>query len=299
MDKPWDMDLTVMSTAGRKHGRVVHCIIPTHNRLGALKRCLSMLLAQTYSRITIYVVNDGSDDGTGVYLASADLPGMVVIEGDGKLWWGGAVELGMRRVLRTAVDNDYILLLNDDTRFKEDFLSKMIEGSLRNGNGAVVAPQYDSTTESFAFTGYRVDYPGMKIVPVKGEQVDATVGRGLLVPMHVVHSVGVVNGRRFRHYMGDLEFTARIKEAGFPLTVAWGASIYSDLAPSDRNARERGLLTRLFHLRSKSNVRDRLAYFCSRGPLKHRYRAPFRMAVWLIRSFFNRSGRKNQTTDKP
>lgn len=48
----------------------VSIIIPTHNRLNLLKRALASCFNQTWPKIEVIVVNDGSEDGTREYLDS-------------------------------------------------------------------------------------------------------------------------------------------------------------------------------------------------------------------------------------
>lgn len=51
-----------------KENNLVTVYIPTHNRLGLLKRALSSIKEQTYQDIQVIVVNDGSSDGTKEFL---------------------------------------------------------------------------------------------------------------------------------------------------------------------------------------------------------------------------------------
>ena len=66
-----------MTAAAHLDAPRISVIIPTRNRLDALKRCLAALDAQTLPRDQweVIVVNDGSTDGTAEYLASGATAG--------------------------------------------------------------------------------------------------------------------------------------------------------------------------------------------------------------------------------
>lgn len=266
----------------------VYCLIPTHNRIESLKNILSLLSTQTYLNICIIVIDDGSTDGTYEHLSKLPHRNMVVLRGDGELWWGGAVALGMKKALSIAKNKDYILLLNDDSIFDQYFINNMIEDSSKHKLGTMVSPQYDINTKIFSYVGYRLDYYRQGITQVKNEPIDATVGRGLLIPIEVVKRVGIINARKFPHYMGDIEFTARIKDYCYDLVIAWSAPIYSDLAPSDVHIQRLGDWQKYFHRRSKSNVFDILKLFHRRGPLWTRLtalpRILSRLGLLVVRS---------------
>lgn len=52
----------------------ISVVIPTHNRRGTLPRAVTSVLGQTMRDFELIIVDDGSTDGTGTYLASLDDP---------------------------------------------------------------------------------------------------------------------------------------------------------------------------------------------------------------------------------
>jgi GT2 family glycosyltransferase len=255
----------------------VFCIIPTYNRLDSLKTIIKNLNNQSYIEIYIIIINDGSTDGTEEYLKHNSQHRMTVIKGDGDLWWGGAMSVGMTTALSKADDNDLLLLLNDDCYFDINYIEEMVKKSTSIQLGAVVSPQYDINTKELSHVGYLINYYKQSITQVKNEPIDASVGRGFLIPVELVKKIGVINARVFQHYMGDIEFSARVKDLKYDLVVAWDAPMYSDLTPSDTHIQQGGAMRKLFHKRSKSNLFNVLKFFHRRGPLWTRVTALPRM----------------------
>lgn len=60
-------------------GPVISVVIPTHNRVGSLPRAVDSVLAQTLGDFELIIVDDGSTDGTGRYLATIADPRVRVI----------------------------------------------------------------------------------------------------------------------------------------------------------------------------------------------------------------------------
>ncbi len=270
----------------------VFCIIPTYNRLGSLKTIIRTLNNQSYTEKSIIIINDGSMDGTEAYLKQVSKHQMIVINGDGDLWWGGAMLVGMKSALLMAEDRDLLLLLNDDCNFATNYIKEMVKKSNSMQLGAVVSPQYDIHTKKLSHAGYILNHYKQSITQVKEEPIDAAVGRGFMIPVEVVKKIGIINARTFPHYMGDIEYSARVKDFRYSLEVAWNAPIYSDLTPSDQHIQQFGEWRCFFHKRSKSNLYDILKLFHRRGPIWTRVTALprifFRLGAFAIRKSANK-----------
>lgn len=250
---------------------MVYCVIPVHNRLEITKRCLGYLCTQDYTAVQIIIVDDASKDGTAEYLAQCGLPNLTVLTGDGHLWWGGAMHLGIDHVTKVAGKDDYLLMLNDDVRVEANYVSTLVSESIAHGGAVMGSPQRDDVTGRLLDFGYRINYWAMRMMPVRtrdqADSVDALPGRGALFPMRAILDAGNINVKAFPHYLGDLEYSARIHELGWSLIISKTADVYSSSENSDENIRRQGVAKEYLSFRSKNSLKQRLWFFSVRGPM--------------------------------
>src|SRR5262245_56876861 len=98
----------------------VAVVVPVHGRLPLTVRFLESFRRVSYPRRQVVVVDDGSPDDTSGRLAR-DFPEVKVLRGNGKLWWAGATNRGVRYALRHGFD--YVLTANNDAVCHPDFLT--------------------------------------------------------------------------------------------------------------------------------------------------------------------------------
>lgn len=248
-------------------GPTVYCVIPVHNRLEITKRFLGCLLGQDYVSVQIIIVDDGSTDGTGEYLAQSGLPNLTVITGNGNLWWGGAMRLGMKHVLEVARTEDFLLMINDDVYIEAGYVKHLVEESKLHGRAVIGSLQCGHTGRMLA-SGYHINYWTMQIIPaeVHATLVDCLPGRGALYPMEAVRQCGLVHSTIFPHYFGDIEYAARAKEMGWPLVISKKARVFTSTESSDAHIKRKGFIYRYLAIRSKDSLVQRLMFFSLRGP---------------------------------
>lgn len=249
----------------------VFCVVPVHNRLDVTRRCVNYLSAQDYPSLQIVIIDDGSTDGTGGYLAQCGLPNLTTLSGDGNLWWGGAMHKGIAHLTNVANKNDYLLMLNDDVVIEADYVSTLVSDSIAHEGSVIGSAQKIEGSGALLSYGCKIDYWGMRIQPIDAslanEDVDALPGRGALFPMPAVLSAGNINVKAFPHYLGDLEYSARIKEMGWKIVISKKADVYISAESSDENVRRQGFKQEYFSFRSKNNLLLRLWFFSLRGPV--------------------------------
>ncbi len=250
----------------------VFVLIPVFNRLAHTQKVVASLRAQTLAdSITIVIINDGSTDGTAAWLA--DQSDLVVIEGDGNLWWGGAMEEALKRVLPQTGSDDYILFQNNDTWFAADYVAQLVAASRENGNAAVGSViMEEGRDRPLVSIGPRVNIDHMAVWDLLSEvsederrapkdvyPVDALSGRGTLYRAEWFKRYGRMRPGLLPHYMADYEVAMRFARAGVPLVVSGRAVVFSP--PVYGTESKRTYWQDRFGRRSPNNVFQRICFY--------------------------------------
>ena len=109
---------TDRSTFTRSSMSQIAITIPVRNRKEITRQILVELNAQIQQcadrehLISVVIIDDGSTDGTGEMIRQ-QFPQFSLLEGDGSLWWTGAICWGMKYALE-KYNPDYFVWLNDD-----------------------------------------------------------------------------------------------------------------------------------------------------------------------------------------
>ena len=104
----------------------IYIIIPVHNRIHFTRSCLISLRSQTNKKFITIVVDDGSSDGT-CEMIQKEFPEVIVLHGNGNLWWTGAINHGVKYAVENAMMDNYILTMNDDIVFGPNYLETLIK----------------------------------------------------------------------------------------------------------------------------------------------------------------------------
>jgi glycosyltransferase involved in cell wall biosynthesis len=113
------------------NGPLVSVIITTHNRLDLLKKAIDSVRNQSYKNFELIVVDDASIYGTKEYCEGQDFDYIYIPQEESK---GGnhARNIGIK-----SAKGKYCAFLDDDDRWKESYLEKMVGLIEEKGCGMV------------------------------------------------------------------------------------------------------------------------------------------------------------------
>jgi GT2 family glycosyltransferase len=246
--------------------RNVYVIIPVYNRIGYTRSCLRSLREQTISDFKIIVIDDGSTDGTSNMIV-AEFPDVVLLRGDGNLWWTRSINLGVEYAI--AHGAEYVITLNDDIVLSDNFLEKMLFHATENPKALLGGIEIDSISKQMAFGGKVLDWKLARYSNVLDKlkvedriglhEVNLLPGRALLIPADVFRNIGLFDQKHFPQTIADIDFTYRAHSAGYKIFSNYDA-IYESY-PDTKGGVElrthkslKNYYTHLFGIKGKGNL---------------------------------------------
>ena len=198
-------------------------LLTVHNRKCETIKCLDTLygceLPEGYS-FNVYLVDDGSTDGTTAAILER-FPGKVnIIQGDGTLFWNRGMHLAWTEAVKDRV-YDFYLWLNDDTFIYSDCIKRLLmESQIYDDKSIIVGSTCAvGNHNKITYGGWQ---NGKKIMKVNERQwCDEINGNIVLIPRHVYNILGM-NDPYFRHAAGDTDYGLRAKENGVGCYIGKG-----------------------------------------------------------------------------
>jgi rhamnopyranosyl-N-acetylglucosaminyl-diphospho-decaprenol beta-1,3/1,4-galactofuranosyltransferase len=240
---------------GKEMSAGVAAVIPTYNRSSLVLDCIGAILAQTHLVRTIYVIDGGSNDGTGDALmmrgliagmargpnqpatsvsavparnGSVDLVYINLGKNLGSM--GGFAE-GMKRAY--DADHDWVWIVDDDAVPSETCLENLLTES---GNGDLLGPIALTAPGSNELSVSLWDRAANRSIETLEEALasnkNGTISQ-TICPMHgcllisraVQDAIGNISPETF-HWGGEVEYALRAKAHGFRVLTVVNAVNY-------------------------------------------------------------------------
>jgi GT2 family glycosyltransferase len=270
----------------------VFVLIPVFNRLEYTKSVLRCLRKQALDEpLNITIIDDGSTDGTADFLKSQR--DISVLQGDGNLWWGGAIDLGLKEIFPNLLETDWILFCNNDTEFSPDFVQNLLRCAQKNYPAAVgsivrdiefpheiisIGPVLDSSRLVVSDRIIDSEMWSMQ----DSVEVDALSGRGALYSAFALKCAVSKKSKLLPHYLADYELSLRVKACGWHLLASLNGAVYSKRefgsAYQAKNIREK-----FFSLRSPTYLPSQVSFWWQASGLLGRITLPVRLMYHFIK----------------
>jgi len=249
------VDTTSKAFADRaEKTRSIGVCIASHNRRETTLKCLRRLFDADLPpavSLSVYLVDDGSTDGTAEAVA-AEFPCVSIFRGSGDLFWGG----GMRKALSAAMaaGHDFYLWLNDDIELFDDSIARAVathDSIVADGKDVIIVGATRDQSGATTYSGMVRAWPnpiGFRHVepdPSKPVECEASNGNFVLIPRPVAESLRNIDPR-FTHRMGDIDYILRAADKGYSCWLCPGY-----VATCEKNLIAAGWLSRRHSLKKR------------------------------------------------
>ena len=207
----------------------MYIILPVHNRSHITQRFLDALKKQSYSNYTLILIDDGSTDDT-VVAARKVFPDLQLLQGDGSLWWGGALQKGYEYLIKLGGnDDEFVLIANDDTEFEEFFLENALRVLENKKDTMLLATCFSRISGQLLDAGIHIDWKDFSIRQASDNaDINCLSTRCLFTRVGTMRKIGGFRPHLLPHYLSDYEFTIRAYRKGISLIVEPSVSVYLD-----------------------------------------------------------------------
>ncbi len=265
----------------------VSIVTPIHDGISYTLKFLKSLEKVSYPNFEIIIIDDGSTDNSAEIIKEK-YPKVIILKGDGNLWWSAATNLGVKEALKNKAD--YIVTINNDVEVAPDFLTKLIECAKEYPNSLIGSKIYEEGTQKLWYYGGIVDWKRGEFNHNLDDKqsifnADWLTGMGVLIKQEVFKKIGFYNAKKVPQYFGDLEFSMRAKKNGYNLIVS-GKSIVYNNAESCGNIKYGKKLNftlfikSLFSIKSDTNIKFRNFVYKNYSP------KPFKSLFNFYKNYF-------------
>jgi GT2 family glycosyltransferase len=228
-----------------QHSSSVVVTVLNFNRAHDTIECVQSLRACHFNPLEIVVIDNGSTDGS-LELLRHELVDVEIISTGRNLGYTGGVNFSFGTARKK--NPSYILVINNDTVVKPDFLNHLVD-AMENNKDAVAAGgtiyyHYDKTKVWYA-GGRLIRWRGLAVHNHKNQSLDPSLLNGvenvtfitgclMLFRVSALNAIGIED-ERFFMYLDDIEYSARIIARGYKMLYVPKAVIYHKIMSEEQN----------------------------------------------------------------
>lgn len=249
--------------ASKKRSSVA-VIILNWNGYAHTRSCLLSLEKISYPDYGVFVVDNGSHDGSGLRLQD-EFPEAHFIFNHKNLGFTGGNLAGIEQAVK--IGYGYFLLLNNDTTVEEDFLDKLMDCLTKDSKTGLVQPLIlfqdspdiiwsagGSYSKLLGISKTLGDRACLKDYPLHRTHLDWATGCCVLFSKEVLDATGGL-ANSFFAYFEDVDWSLRIRKAGYDILLADQSIIYHEGSASSKQESEEGTLSpTVFYLHSRNQL---------------------------------------------
>lgn len=213
----------------------VAVVILAYNNYADTEECLRSVLMLDYPALTVWLVDNGSQDGTAERVTAAFPDVRIVLTGR-NLGVAGGFNAGIRPALQAGAA--YVFILNNDTVVEPDLIRVLVKEAQAHAKAGVLMPKilYYAARDRIWSVGARYRRFPPTIVMLGLDRSDGPAYNtprslayaptcGLLISREVFVRVGLLDDGYFFFY-DDWDYSLRVREAGYTIIYIPQARFY-------------------------------------------------------------------------
>lgn len=203
--------------------------------------CIKSLETIQYDNKEVFVIDNASSEPTKLEESLKKFSWVHFIQLEKNIGFAGGNNVGIQHALQKGVDA--VLLLNNDTVVKKDFLNRMVEVWNNDESIGVVTGKilYFADQDKTWFAGGSINLNKAKIQHLNANRKDTqenivknitfATGCLMLIPCKVLEKVGALDEDYFM-YTEDADYCCRIQKAGYRIVYTSYSVIYHKVSAS-------------------------------------------------------------------
>ena len=130
----------------------IHLIVLTWNNVNILEKCLESIEKIDRNDFKVSIVDNSSSDNT-IEMVSEKFPHYSLIRNSENLKYAGGYNSALKQI--TFADDEYVILLNDDTIVSRDFIDELVSPLLNEQKTIISVPKilYASNINKIWYAG--------------------------------------------------------------------------------------------------------------------------------------------------
>ena len=163
------------------------------------------------------IVDDGSTDGTKDALRECVYASKLsVLETEGNCYYSGGMHQGMQYIFNAGIKSEYLLMVNDDVKFFDNSIEKLVELSRQKEKAVIVGVTCDEygkqTYGAIRYDGgFSVRYQTVPLA--EKEECDTFNANCVLIPYELFEKTGAMDSM-YIHSLGDFDYGLSLKKKG-------------------------------------------------------------------------------------
>ncbi|MFR6471236.1 MAG: glycosyltransferase family 2 protein [Turicibacter sanguinis] len=259
---------------------MVYVVTAVHNRINITTRFIEGLKKQTYKgNIHFIMVDDGSTDGSDTMVKNT-YPESTIIYGNGKLYWGGALDKAYKFLLKQKLqDDDVIFFVNDDSTLESDYIDKAVKLLEMNPNDLVTGCGYGIKSGNYLDGPVKFNLKNGAVTHLPaGSTGNCASTRALCMRAKVFQNIGGFHPFLLPHYASDYEYTLRANRKGHRIISSKDLKYTFSEDTTGDNSHKNISLKKIMSKRSKLNPFYKLNFILMIAPI-------YRLPTYIIYQF--------------